>query len=82
MTSSRQRVLACSINGRVVGQKVAPAGQYLVYTLDRKNDETQVVNILREIMDEDFADNTVRLDAMHSVIHEAKQQGILPLRTV
>lgn len=81
MTAERKRILGVLVNNSMLGN-IEVLGQRLVYLIDKHLDEHQVLNIIREIVDEDFADNTVRLDAIHSVIHAAKREGILPLRTV
>lgn len=70
------------INERALGPEDAKSGERIVVQLMKGDDEIDVLSMIRELMDEDFEDNTIRLDAIHSLIHMAKRLNILPLRTV
>lgn len=54
----------------------------MVLVIEPEDDPSVILACVSELMDEDFEDDTVRLDAIHSLIHMAKRLNILPLRTV
>lgn len=65
-----------------LGDKNALPGYRIVLVIEPTDDASVILAGVSEIMDEDFEDDTVRLDAIHSLIHLAKRLNILPLRTV
>lgn len=76
------KVKSVWINENCLGPKDSAHGERIVVQLMKGDDEIDVLSMIRELMDEDFEDNTIRLDAIHSIIHLAKRLNILPLRTV
>lgn len=65
-----------------LGNKNAGPGDRIVLVIEPEDEPTTILACISELMDEDFEDDTVRLDAIHSLIHMAKRLNILPLRTV